>query len=58
MQSFLNGIGFEAAFNPFYPPKTGQAVHTRKVTRDQFEALFPQGGTLLPRPGTVYILTD
>lgn len=58
MQSFLNGIGFEAVFNPDHPPKTGQAVRTRKVTRAQFEAIFPQGGPLLPGPGTVYLLTD
>ncbi len=57
MQSFLNGIGFEAAFNPNYPPKTGQAVRTMKVTRPQFEAIFPTDGPLLPRPGTVYLLT-
>ena len=58
MQAFFNGSGFEAVFNPKHPPKTGQAVRTLKVTRTQFEVLFPQGSPLLPRPGTVYLLTD
>lgn len=58
MRAYLDNSGFEAAFHPDHPPKSGRPVRVLKVTRAQFDALFPPAGAILPRPGTVYLLTN